>query len=94
MLTIRDSQKQTMAQSSPNRTMVQACPLSQTWIEVKLVDEDGNPVPDQKYKIVLPDGSIQEGSLDDKGTVRFDGITPGDAQVTFPELDTKEWKQV
>ena len=40
--------------------MVQACPLSQTWIEVKLVDEDGNPVRDQKYKIVLPDGSIRK----------------------------------
>ncbi len=56
------------------------------------MDEDGNPVPNEKYKIVLPDGSIQEGSLNGEGKVRFDSIVAGNAQVSFPDIDGNEWK--
>ena len=63
------------------------------WIEIKLVDTEGNPVPGEKYKITLPDGStVAEGTLDGKGFARVDGIDPGTCKVTFPNLDQSVWK--
>jgi type VI secretion system secreted protein VgrG len=63
------------------------------WIEIELVDTEGNPVPGEQYKITLPDGStVASGSLDGKGKARVDGIDPGSCQVTFPKLDQSAWK--
>ncbi len=92
MLTIRETQKKDMAQSSPNKSVVQPCPDKLTWIEVELVDDDGNPIGSEAYKITLPDGSIRTGNLDGDGKARFDGIQPGSAQIAFPNLDGREWK--
>jgi type VI secretion system secreted protein VgrG len=66
-------------------------PLS--WIEIVMVDEDGNPVAGAGYQITLPDGSVDSGTLDEKGFVRLDGIDPGTCQVTFPDLDPNAWKR-
>jgi hypothetical protein len=62
-----------------------------TFIEIELVDEDGNPVAGQFYEIVLPDGSVAEGELDGDGQARVDGIDPGSCQITFPDLDKDAW---
>lgn len=63
-----------------------------TWIEIELVDERGKPVPKERYRIELPDGSPEEGFLDDQGRARVDGIEAGTCIVTFPDLDAKEWR--
>jgi type VI secretion system secreted protein VgrG len=64
-----------------------------SWIEIELVDEDKKPVPGEKYRITLPDGStLAEGTLDEKGRARVDGIDPGTCKVTFPDLDKDAWK--
>jgi len=62
-----------------------------TWIEIRLVDDDGNPVPGVAYEITFPDGSIRSGSLSARGTARYDQIEPGQCVVKFPELDAQEW---
>jgi type VI secretion system secreted protein VgrG len=63
------------------------------WIEIKLVDDAGKPVPGEPYKITLPDGTtVADGTLDDKGFARVDGIDPGTCKVTFPNLDKDSWK--
>jgi type VI secretion system secreted protein VgrG len=63
------------------------------WVEIKLVDEDGNPVPGETYQITLPDGStIADGTLDEKGFARVDHIDPGTCKVTFPNLDKDAWE--
>ena len=62
------------------------------WIEVELVDEDGEPVPGERYRITLPDDSVAEGSLDDKGKARVEGFKPGNCKVTFPDLDKEAWE--
>jgi type VI secretion system secreted protein VgrG len=64
-----------------------------SWIEIELVDDKGKPVPGEKYRVTLPDGStLAEGTLDEKGLARVDGIDPGNCQVTFPNLDKNTWK--
>jgi hypothetical protein len=65
-----------------------------TWISIRVLDEDGNPVPDVAYSVTLPDGSIMTGALDDQGSARFDEIDPGQCQVSFPEIHAKEFKRV
>lgn len=63
-----------------------------TWIEIELIDAQKNPVAGEKYKITLPDGTIAEGTLDEKGLARVDGIEAGLCQITFPDLDKDAWK--
>jgi hypothetical protein len=66
-----------------------------SWIEIELVDEKNNPVPGEAYSIALPDGeTVAEGTLDENGFVRVDGIDPGMCQVTFPEMDGRSWAKV
>jgi type VI secretion system secreted protein VgrG len=65
-----------------------------SWIEIEMVDEDNNPVPGEAYSITLPDGeTVAEGTLDDKGFARVDGIDPGTCQITFPDLDQDAWEK-
>ena len=61
------------------------------WIEIVLKDEDGHPIPGELYRIVFPDGTADERTLDEKGYARYDGIDPGTCKVTFPNLDKKIW---
>jgi type VI secretion system secreted protein VgrG len=65
-----------------------------SWIEIKLVDEQNNPVPGEPYSVTLPDGeTVAAGTLDEKGFARIDGIEPGTCQITFPQRDTDAWKK-
>src|SRR5262245_36502975 len=68
-------------------------PKRKSWIEIELVDEEDQPVPGEKYKITLPDETVAEGTLDDKGFARVDGIEPGSCKITFPELDKDAWEK-
>jgi type VI secretion system secreted protein VgrG len=64
-----------------------------SWIEIELVDEEGQPVPSEKYLIELSDGTKKEGMLDSEGHARVDGIDPGTCKVSFPNRDAKDWKK-
>ena len=59
-----------------------------SWVGIKLVDEEGSPAAGEKYRIVLPNGSIREGQLDASGQVRINDIEPGTCQVSFPDLNS------
>jgi hypothetical protein len=74
----------------PSRTSA----ATKTWIEFQLIDEDGKPVPNASYSVRLPDGSIQNGTLNSQGVVRFDNIDPGQCQITFPRIDAREWHEI
>ena len=63
-----------------------------TWVEIRLVDQDGNPIPAARYKLKITDGSVREGALDDDGRARVAGIDPGSCTVWFPDYDGKEWR--
>jgi uncharacterized protein (DUF2345 family) len=62
------------------------------WIEISLVDDDDQPVPGARYRVTLPDGSVDEGTLDAEGFARVEGFEPGQCKVSFPEMDERDWK--
>ncbi|RMF79499.1 MAG: type VI secretion system tip protein VgrG [Planctomycetota bacterium] len=64
-----------------------------SWIRIKLVDEEGNPVPGERYRVTCPDGTVKEGSLDANGRAYISGIDPGNCDITFPELDQSAWRR-
>ncbi len=65
-----------------------------SWIELEMVGEDDQPIPGETYRVTLPDGTVDEGTLDNKGFVRIDGIDPGTCQITFPNLDKEAWEKI
>jgi hypothetical protein len=57
-----------------------------------LTDEHGKVVPGEPYRLVLPDGqTLAEGTLDEKGFARVEGVDAGSCKVTFPNLDKSAW---
>jgi len=65
-----------------------------SWIEIELVGEDDEGIPGEKYKITLPDDSVAEGTLDEKGFARVEGFEKGTCKVCFPELDKEAWEKI
>ncbi len=65
-----------------------------SWIEIELVGEDDEPIPGEKYTITLPDESVAEGTLDEKGFARIEGFEKGACKVSFPELDKEAWEKI
>ncbi len=67
---------------------------TRSWVEIQLIGEDDSPIPEEKYAVELPGGKLVEGTLDDQGKVRLDGLPPGRCRVSFPALDRGAWKVV
>jgi type VI secretion system secreted protein VgrG len=57
------------------------------WIEVELVDDQGQPVPGEPVDIECPDGSVATRSTDEKGLARVDYLDPGSCKIKFTKLD-------
>ena len=64
-----------------------------TWIEIELLDPDGVPVPNEPYRVQLPDGTLSEGCTDGEGVARVEGIDPGTCKITFTALDKQAWSR-
>ena len=88
---VRTEQLQAMADAAPNQPMIQSCRDTQSWIEVRLVDPAGEPIPGERFELRLPDQSLFKGRLDAHGSVRFDAIVAGQASITFPGIEAQEW---
>lgn len=86
------SETQTCGSTPPSSVVVS--PYKKSWIQIKLVDQDGNPVAGEEFSIQLPDGSPVDGYLDGNGFFQITGIDPGTCQVTFPNLDAPDWDHV
>jgi phage protein D/translation initiation factor IF-1 len=64
-----------------------------TFVEIALADSAGKPLPGERYRVTLADGSVREGILDGKGRARVSGLPKGQqVKVTFPEYDADSWK--
>ncbi len=62
-----------------------------SWVEVKLMNHEGRPAVGERYRLLLASGETIEGVLDDNGTARVDGVSPGACQVSFPDLEDDDW---
>lgn len=63
------------------------------WVEFALVGEDGTPVANERYVVVLPGGEERTGRLDGQGRARIDGIGAGECAFTLPRLDRDAWER-
>ncbi len=60
---------------------------TEAWVEIVLTDEEGEPLAGRDYKLELPDFTVVEGKLDDKGRVRREHLIPGLARLWLPDED-------
>lgn len=77
---------------STSAEVVKPCPLTKPkhWIEIELADEDGAPVANEEFLVVLPNGEAVRGYLDATGTQHFGPFEDaGSCEVTFPNLDER-----
>ncbi len=89
-LTSRMADREMVAEVPETETYVPLPPSPaerKTWIEVQLLDEDGEPVASERYWIRLPDGSVRQGRLDNHGLVRIEPLDEGECVVRWPTLD-------
>ena len=63
-----------------------------TWVEIELVDDDGKPVANEKYLIKVPGGATESGTLDANGRARVTGLDSGMCDISFPDVDAREWR--
>ena len=82
----------TPAEARPRPRPVVADEPMKTWVEIELLDQTGKPVPNEKYLVTTPEGVIKSGSLDEKGRARITDIDPGTCEISFPDIDGREWK--
>lgn len=73
--------------STPASAPVLPCGLAlKTWVDFKLIDDEGNPVPDRKIQVTLPGGRVIEGVTNADGCFGFDQLDPGECEVTLLDL--------
>jgi uncharacterized Zn-binding protein involved in type VI secretion len=87
----RCAEKAVQARLDRSPMLATGDPNKKSWIEIRLVDDDGSPVAYELYRVVTPDGVVREGFLNGDGLARVDGIDPGTCSITFPNRDADAW---
>lgn len=64
-----------------------------SWVEIEMVDEEGQPWRDEYYEITLPDGKVRKGYLDAKGQAHVLLPAADETKVSFPRLDAEAWEK-
>ena len=63
-----------------------------TFVALRVVDQDGRPVPHAAYRVTLTDKSRRAGSLSGDGVVRIEGISPpGACLFVLPDFDSSDF---
>ncbi|WP_198263753.1 type VI secretion system Vgr family protein [sulfur-oxidizing endosymbiont of Gigantopelta aegis] len=65
----------------------------QTWLNVVIKDEDGEPVPNQKFIVKFNNGQIKKGKVNDKGYAHLEPVPEGKHQIELIDVDMREWKK-
>jgi hypothetical protein len=71
-------------------TASEATPAAAAWIALRLLDQDGEPIPRRGFRVVAADGQTLEGFLDDEGAARLSPLASGSATVTLTDLDAAD----
>ncbi len=64
-----------------------------SWIELEMIDESGQPWPNEAYEILTPDGEVIHGQLDAAGRARVRLKNPDLCEVSFTNLDAEAWER-
>ncbi len=72
-------------------TQIQPAPEDKAFVEIELLDQDGNPAVNEWFRVEFPDGTVREGKLDGKGHAWVPGPKEGTCKLTFPKLDKRVW---
>ncbi len=73
--------------------VIKGCPKNgEDWIEFSFVDDDGEPLKNEPYTLILPNNVTQEGTLDSTGSARIEDIASGSCKISFPKRDYEEWE--
>ena len=73
-----------------SRTVGSAVQSCLTYLDFTLVDEDGDPVPNEPFVVELPDGTKKSGLTDGAGQAYLEAIPKGTCKVTFPSAEVKK----
>ncbi|MBU0753703.1 MAG: hypothetical protein KJ645_01095 [Planctomycetes bacterium] len=85
---------QSEKQHNPNEAREDDEGKKSSWIEIELIGMDDKPIPGEAYRIVLPDGeTVAEGTLDENGKARIEGLEPGECKVSFQNRDKEAWEK-
>ena len=60
------------------------------YVEITLRDHNDQPAGGAKYRVVLPNGEVRTGTLDDNGYKKLENVPPGNYRVEFPEAGVAE----
>lgn len=66
-------------------------PIDEHTLVIEAVLPDGKPAAFRRYAVTAADGAQRTGILDGDGRVRLDGLAAGDAELSFPDLDGRDW---
>jgi nucleoid-associated protein YgaU len=61
-----------------------AAPVSKTWVGMTLVDQNGTPLPNRPYRVIQPDGTTVDATLDSNGSAILKGLDAGNCQIWCP----------
>jgi type VI secretion system secreted protein VgrG len=64
-----------------------------SWVEIEMVDENGQPWPGEYYEVTLPDGKVKKGYLDSNGQAHVPLPDATVTQVSFARLDGRAWEK-
>ena len=65
-------------------------PPPRGWLELRLVDEEGQAQAGARWRVEAAGGEVREGVLDAAGQARLEDLPTGPARVSFPELEGVE----
>ncbi|MEE8416050.1 MAG: hypothetical protein V3S05_07240 [Desulfobacterales bacterium] len=75
--------------------VIEATLPQNVWIEIALVDEFGNPVSGEPFRIEPQDGApAVEGVLDEYGFAHVAGLSKGKCKVLFPHRENLWWEPI
>ncbi len=66
--------------------------VAQSWIALRLLGLDAQPLADVDYELTLYDETVENGATDGDGEARHDGIVEGGCSVGFLGLGPELWE--
>ncbi len=77
---------------TPGKSVIVVDPTkTDTFIAIELVDTDKKPVPGEAFTAKPQGMTPVTGNLDANGKVRIEGINPGPVEITFPNIDRRDF---